>query len=88
MYYFADINVDCDSESAVNNADNFEFDDDLLDEWYEFLQDDELYDMILDNLSLSQLESSVLEENASDSDNDDVMPPAVLATVENMAMDH
>ena len=85
---FADINDHCDSEIAVNNADNFEFDDDLLDEWHEFLQDDELYDMILDNLSLSQLESSVLEENASDSDNDDVMPPAVLATVENMALDH
>ena len=85
---FVDINDHCDSEIAVNNADNFEFDDDLLDEWHEFLQDDELYDMILDNLSLSQLESSVLEENASDSDNDDVMPPAVLATVENMALDH
>ena len=85
---FADINDDCDSEIAVNNADNFEFDDDLPDEWHEFLPDDELYDMILDNLSLSQLESSVLEENASDSDNDDVMPPAVLATVENMALDH
>lgn len=85
---FVDINDHCDSEIAVNNADNFEFDDDLLDEWHELLQDDELYDMILDNLSLSQLESSVLEENASDSDNDDVMPPAVLATVENMALDH
>ena len=44
-----------------------------FDEWHEFLQDDELYDMILDNLSLSQLESSVLEENASDSDNDDML---------------
>jgi len=52
------------------------------------LQDDELYDMILDNLSLSQLESSVLEENASDSDNNDVILPTVLATVENMALDH
>ena len=48
----------------------------------------QLYVMILDNSSLSQLESSVLEENASDSDNDDVMPPAVWATVENMALDH
>jgi len=84
---FADVDVECNSEIAVNNDDNFEFDDDLLDEWCEFLQDDELYDMILDNLSLSQLESSVLEENASDSDND-VILPTVLATVENMALDH
>ena len=75
---FADINDHCDSEIAVNNADNFEFDDDLLDEWHEFLQDDELYDMILDNLSLSQLESSVLKENASDSDNDDRMRKSIL----------
>ena len=31
---FADINVyvECNSEIAVNNDDNFEFDDDLLDE--------------------------------------------------------
>jgi len=58
---FADINVECNSEIAVNNDDNFEFDDDLLDECCEFLQDDELYDMIFDNLSLSQPESSLLE---------------------------
>ena len=45
--------------------------------------------MIVDNMSLSHLESSALEEeNVSDSCNDDVMPPVVLATVENMAVDH
>ena len=58
---FADVDVECNSEIAVSNDDNFEFDDDLLDEWCEFLQDDELYDMIFDNLSLSQPESSLLE---------------------------
>ena len=43
----------------------------------------------MDNMSLSHLESSALEEeNANDSCNDDVMPPVVLATVENMALDH
>lgn len=87
---FGDISVDSDSQVAVNNTDNYEFDDDLLDDWTEFLQDDELYEMIVDNLSLSQLQCSAFEEeNSNDSfSNDDVMPPAVLATVENMALDH
>ena len=82
---FGDISVDSDSQVAVNNTDNYEFDDDLLDDWTEFLQDDELYEMIVDNLSLSQLQCSAFEEeNSNDSfSNDDVMPPAVLATVEN-----
>ena len=35
------------------------FDEELLDEWNEILQDDELFDMIVDNLSLSQLHSSI-----------------------------
>lgn len=61
----------------------------VLHMFYEFLQDDELYEMIVDNMPLSRLESSALEEeNASDSCDDDVMPPVVLATVENMALDH
>ena len=87
---FQDINVNSDSLVAVNDTNNYEFDDELLDEWHEFLQDDELYEMIVDNMSLSYLENSALEEeNANDSCNDDdVMPPVVLATVENMALDH
>ena len=86
---FQDINVNSDSLVAVNDTDNYEFDDELLDEWHEFLQDDELYEMTVDSMSLSHLESSALEEeNANDSCNDDVMPPVVLATVENMALDH
>ena len=86
---FKDINVNSDSLVAVNDTDNSEFDDELLDEWHEFLQDDELYEMIVDNMSVSHLESPALEEeNANDSCNDDVMTPAVLATVENMALDH
>ena len=39
---FQDINVNSDSLVAVNDTDNYEFDDKLLDEWHEFLQDDEL----------------------------------------------
>ena len=87
---FQDINVNSDSLVAVNDTNNYEFYDELLDEWHEFLQDDELYEMIVDNMSLSHLENSALEEeNANDSCNDDdVMPPVVLATVENTALDH
>ena len=87
---FGDISVDSGSQVAVNNTDNYEFDDDLLDEWNEFLQDDELYEMIVNNLSLSQLQCSALEEeNVNDScSSDDAIPPAVLATVENMILDH
>lgn len=82
---FQDINVNNDSLVAVNYTDNNEFDDELFDEW----QDDELYEMNVDNMPLSRLESSALEEeNANDSCDDDVMPPVVLATVENMALDH
>jgi len=76
---FQEINVNSDSLVAVNDTDNHEFDDELLDERHKLLQDDELYEMIVDNMSLSHLESSALkEENA----NDDVTPPVVLATVE------
>jgi len=85
QYVFQEINVKSDSLVAVNDTDNHEFDDELLHEWHEFLQDDELYEMIVDSMSLSHLESSALkEENAID----DVMPPVMLATVENMALDH
>ena len=84
-----DIIVNSDSLVAVNDTDNYEFDDELLDEWHDFLQDDERYEVIVDNMSLSHLESSALEEvNANDGCNDNVMPPVVLATVENMALDH
>ena len=50
---FQEIDVNSDSLVAVNDTDNHEFDDELLDEWHEFLQDDELYEMIVDNMSLS-----------------------------------
>ena len=86
---FQDINVNNELEVAVmyntDNTDNYEFDNELLDEWQEFLQDDDLCEMILDNLSLSQLESSASEE---DNDSDDEMSPAVLVIVENMALDN
>ena len=83
---FQDISVNNELEVAVmDNTDNYEFDNVLLYEWQKFLQDDDLYEMVVDNLSLSQLESSALEEdNANDSD--DEMSPAVLTIVKNMAL--
>ena len=55
-------------------------------------KDYELYEMIVDSMSSSHLESSALEEKKAsylnDPCNDDVMPPVVLVTVENMALDH
>ena len=56
---------------------------------YEFLQDDKVYEKIVGNMSLPHLESSALEEeNANDACSDDVKPPVVLATVENLALEH
>lgn len=81
---FDDINTNIGLPVSEHN-DNYEFDDELLEEWNEILQDDELYEMILDNLSLSQLQMSAVEEGANESFND--VMPAVLATVENMTLD-
>ena len=84
-----DININSDSLVAVNETDNYKFDDKLLDEQHELLQGNELYEKIVDNMSLSHLESSALEqENANNACNDDLMPPVMLGTVENMALDH
>ena len=62
---FQDVQEDNQSHcfsSDGNEDDNYVFDEELLDEWNEILQDDELFDMIVDNLSLSQLHSSMCEE--------------------------
>ena len=42
----------------------------------------------MDSMSSSHLESSALEEKKANDPCNDVMPPVVLATVENMALDH
>lgn len=47
------------SKPSPLEENDYDFDDELLDEWNEFLQDDDLFDMILDNLSLSQIDDSV-----------------------------
>ena len=61
---FQDVREDNQSHclSSENNDDDYVFDDELLDELNEILQNDELYDMIVDNLSLSQLHSSLFKK--------------------------
>ncbi|KAK3727235.1 hypothetical protein QZH41_006995, partial [Actinostola sp. cb2023] len=58
---------------------NNEFDDKLVDEWDEIFQDNELFDMIVNNISLSQLDGSIsmLEESLDNSTEslDDEIPP-------------
>ena len=67
----------------------YDLDEELLDEWNEFLQDDDLFDMILDNLSLSQLEDSFLEQEPVCNNSQEIeVPSAVLATVEAMNLNH
>lgn len=67
----------------------YDLDEELLDEWNEFLQDDDIFDMILDNLSLSQHEDSLLEQEPVCNNSQEIeVPSAVLATIEAMNLDH
>ena len=60
----------------------------MLDEWNEILQDDEIFDMILDNLSLSQLQSSLFEEeHVSDGSLEAGVPSTALETIGAMNCD-
>ena len=85
---FQDVQEDNQSHcfsSDGNEDDNYVFDEELLDEWNEILQDDELFDMIVDNLSLSQLHSSMCEEeHISDGSIDAGVPSAALDMIEAM----
>ncbi|CAB4010242.1 Hypothetical predicted protein [Paramuricea clavata] len=49
----------------------YEFDDELLDDWQEILQDNDMFDMIVENLSLSQLQDSLIDEHDMSSDSQD-----------------
>ena len=78
---FGDVNEE--NQSCYRLSDDNIFDDELLDEQNEILQDDELFDMIVDNLSLSQLQSSLFDEvHASDGSFEVVVPSAALETIE------
>ena len=86
---FKDVNSD--SRPCDPTVEEYDFDEELLDEWNEILQDDDLFDMIVDNLSLSQLDDSLFEQDSvcnNSEDIDDVhVPLAVVATVEDMNLD-
>ena len=75
-----------DGNTESTSEDNeYDFDEEFLDEWQEVLQDDDFFDMVFDNLSLSQLENSFQDnENASSDSQEMGVPSAVLATVEAM----
>ena len=75
------------SQPSPLEENDYDFDDELLDEWNEFLQDDDLFDMILDNLSLSQIDDSLLEQEPVCNSQEIELPSAVLATVEAMNLD-
>lgn len=81
-----DVSTDIQSIDPTPLEDNeYDFDEELLDEWNEILQDNDLFDMIVDNLSLSQLENSLLEiePDCNNLEETEVLL-AVLATVEAM----
>lgn len=85
---FNDVSIDILPSDPTQEDNEYDFDEELLDEWNEILQDDDLFDMIVDNLSLSQLENSLLEqEPVCDNSQEIETPSAVLATVEAMNLD-
>lgn len=56
-----------------------------MDEWDEILQDDELFDMIVENISLSHFDASIslLEETTDNSTESwDEMPSEILEAIE------
>ena len=86
---FGDVNHENQVHYLLSDDDDENvFDDELLYEWNEILQDDEIFDMILDNLSLSQLQSSLFEEErVSDGSLEAGVPSAALETIEAMNCD-
>ncbi|KAJ7394588.1 hypothetical protein OS493_000406 [Desmophyllum pertusum] len=85
---FNDVSSSNQSFDLTSEDKEYDFDDELLDEWNEVLQDDDLFDMIVDNLSLSQLQNSLLEEELVSNDSLEAeVPSAVLANVEMMNLD-
>ena len=75
------------SELSPLEENGYDFDEEFLDEWNEFLQDDDLFEMIVDNLSLSQIDNSLLEQEPVFNSHLIELPSAALATVEAMNLD-
>jgi len=73
-----------DIEDSVNSENgDLEFNDMFLDEWEMVLEDDELFELAVDNLSVSQLQDSCTEQETSELNASDVgIPAAVLQTLE------
>ena len=56
---FHDTNVNSnDAYDVDDDDDNVVFTEDLLDEWSDILLDDELFEMVMDNISFSQMDTS------------------------------
>lgn len=75
---FHDTNVNSNDAYAVDDDDdddnNVVFGEDLLDEWSDILLDDELFEMVMDNISLSQMDtSSFLANQPNDSCDVDIV---------------
>ena len=75
------------SEPSPVEENGYDFDKEFLDEWNEFLQDNDLFEMIVDNLSFSQRDNSLLEREPVCNFQLIELPTAVLATVEGMNLD-
>ena len=75
------------SEPSPLEENDYDFDKEFLDEWNEFLQDNDLFEMIVDNLSFSQRDNSLLEREPVCNFQLIELPTAVLATVEGMNLD-
>ena len=75
---FHDTNVNSNDAYAFDDDDdgdnNVVFSEDLLDEWSDILLDDELFEMVMDNISLSQMDtSSFLANQPNDSCDVDIV---------------
>ena len=83
---FRDISCDKDwNPNGTHCERNQEFDDEFMDEWGQILQDNELFDTIVENISLSKFDASIslLDETVdSSTESLDEMPSGILEAIE------
>ena len=86
---FGDVNEENQSCYLLSDDNDVNiFDDELLDEQNEILQDEEFFYMIVVNLSLSQLQSSLFDEvHAIDGSFKVVVPSAALESIDTINFD-
>ena len=75
------------SEPSPLEENGYDFDEGFFDEWNEFLSDDDLFEMIVDNLSLSQIDNYLLEQEPVCNSQLIELPSAELATVQAINLD-